>query len=236
MTADAIRIKGLKQNVGSAPLMRIVRRTETGMRKRVVAASCAGLMFCFVVPSAAQDSSAQDELERLKESLTETIAGNMTNAQVYDMNGFHVESAEGAELGAGFKPNGTRFQMASVTADGVFRVHIEKGRPMSTGGGVGIFHRETGTPMVSIGDRNGDGRIDILTYAVLDENGKAVLDVVDYEADGQPDMRIDFKDHYFEIWHIDRWYRTEVRDGRRGIVIDGEFVELQRGDNRWVVP
>jgi hypothetical protein len=39
-----------------------------------------------------------------------------------------------------------------------------------------------------------------------------------------------------ELWHIDRWYRTEVRDGRRGIVIDGKFVELQRGDNRWAVP
>jgi hypothetical protein len=222
--------------VGSASLMRGVRRTEELMRKRVVAATCAGLTFCFVVRSAAQDISTRDELEQLKESLAETIADNMTSAEVYDTNGFRVESAEVEELGASLKPNGTRFQMLSVTADGVFRVGIEKGRPMSTGGGVGIFHRETGTPMVSIGDRNGDGLVDILTYAVLDENGQVVLDVVDYEADGQPDMRINFRDHYFEIWHIERWYRTEVREGRRGIVIDGEFVELQRGENRWIVP
>lgn len=206
------------------------------MRKRVVAATCAGLMFCFVARSGAQDGSTRDELEQLKESLTKTIADNMTNADVYDTNGFRVESAEVEELGAGLKPNGTRFQMLSVTADGVFRVGIEKGRPMSTGGGVGIFHRGTGAPMVSIGDRNGDGLVDILTYAVLDENGQTVLDVVDYEADGQPDTRINFKDHYFEIWHIERWYRTELRDGRRGIVIDGEFVELQQQDGRPVVP
>ena len=205
------------------------------MRKRARAAIYTGAML-LVVGSSAQDSDPGDELEQLKESLTQTIADNMTNAAVYDTNGFRVESAEVEQLGASFKPNGTRFQMLSVTADGVFKVGIEKGRPMSTGGGVGVFHRETGTPMVSIGDRNGDGLVDILTYAVLDESGQAVLDVVDYEADGQPDMRVYFRDHYFEMWHIDRWYRTEVRDGRRGIVIDGEFVELQRGDNRWLVP
>jgi hypothetical protein len=194
---------------------------------------------CAVVIACAATATAQecgDDLERVRESLAQTIAENTTNAAVFDTNGFHVESAEVEELGATFKPNGTRFQMLSVTADGVFKVGIEKGRAMSTGGGVAIFHRETGWPMVSLGDRNGDGVIDILTYGVLDKNGEGVLDIVDYEADGQPDMRINFKDHYFELWHIDRWYRTEVRDGRRGIVIDGEFVELRRGDDRWIVP
>ena len=206
------------------------------MRKRVVVAACAGLMLGVMVRGAAQDGGTREELEQLKESLTKTIDDDLTDAAVYDTNGFRLESAELPEFGANFEPNGTRFQVVSVTADDVFKVTIEKGRPMSTGGGVGIFHRDTGTPMVTVGDRNGDGLVDILTYAVLDESGQAVLDVVDYEADGQPDMRVNFRDHYFEIWHIDRWYRTESRDGRRGIVIDGEFVELQREDNRWVVP
>ena len=206
------------------------------MRKRVAVATWAGLMLGVVGCGSSQDGGTRVELEQLKQSLTKTIDGNATNAAVYDTNGFHLESAEVAELGAGFKPNGTRFQMLSVTADDVFKVGIEKGRSMSTGGGVGIFHRETGKPMVAISDRDGDGRIDILTYSVLDESGQAALDVVDYEADGQPDMRINFKDHYFEIWHVDRWYRAETRDGRRGIVLNGEFVELQRGENRWIVP
>lgn len=206
------------------------------MRNSVLATIPAALIFCFVGPAAAQDSNTDEELERLRDTLAQTIEDNATSAAVYDTNGFHVEAAEVEELGATFKPNGTRFQLLWVTADDVFKVAIEKGRPMSTGGGVGIFHRKTGKPMVSIADRNGDGLIDVLTYAVIDESGEIVLDVVDYEADGQPDMRINFKDHYFELWHVDRWYRTEVRDGRRGIVIDGEFVELRRGDNRWLVP
>jgi hypothetical protein len=207
------------------------------MNRISFAAAHALLAFSVAAAGAAQESNPDDELEQVKDALAEIIAKNTTNAEVYDTNGFHVESSQVNDLGADLKPNGGRVEFLSVTADGMFQVGVEKGRSMSsTGGGVGIFHRETGTPMVSIGDRDGDGLVDILTYAVLDKNGEAILDVVDYEADGQPDMRVNFQDHYFELWHIDRWYRTEVRDGRRGIVIDGEFVELKRGDNRWLVP
>lgn len=206
------------------------------MRNDVLLMIRGALIICFAAPATGQDGDVDNELERVQDTLAQIVEDNATNAAVYDTNGFHVEAAELEELGATFKPDGTRFQLLWITADDVFKVAVEKGRPMSTGGGVGIFHRKNGTPMVSIADRNGDGLVDILTYAVLDENGEVVLDVVDYEADGQADMRVNFKDHYFELWHIDRWYRTEVRDGRRGIVIDGEFVELQRGDNRWIVP
>jgi len=207
------------------------------MRKRAVTAIYIGVTLLVNASGSAQDRDTRDELEDVKDSLAKIIAENTTNAAVYNTNGFHIGSSQIEDLGAGLRPNGNQVEFLSVTADGVFQAIIEKGRPMSsTGGGVGIYHRETGTPMLSVGDRDGDGRLDILTYAVLDENGNAILNVVDYEADGQPDMRINFKDRYFEIWHIDRWYRTEVRDGRRGIVVDSEFVELHKADNRWVVP
>lgn len=206
------------------------------MRKRALAAACAVLPFCFAERGAAQDSGTQADLDRAKQVLTDRIEENTTGAAAHEMNGFRVESGETAELGANLRPSGNRFQLLSVTGDGMFNVTIEKGRPMSTGGGLGIFHRESGTPMLSAADADGDGRIDVLTYAVLDENGKAVLDVVDYEADGQPDMRLHFKDGYSEIWHAERWHRIEAREGRRGIVVDGAFVELQRRDNRFIVP
>lgn len=205
------------------------------MRKRTVTAIAAGATL-LVAGSSAQDSG-RDELEQTKKSLATVIAKNTTSAEVYDTNGFHIGASQIADLGADLEPNGNRMELLSVTGDDVFQVVIEKGRPRSsTGGGVGIFHRRTGAPMLSVGDGDGDGRLDSLTYSVLDENGNATLDIVDYEADGQPDIRIHLMDHYFEIWHIDRWYRTETRDERRGIVVDGEFVELRRTDGRWIVP
>jgi hypothetical protein len=118
---------------------------------------------------------------------------------------------------------------------GAFRVVLEKGRPMSTGGGLGIFHRQSGQPMLSAADRDGDGRLDVVTYAVVDGKGELLMDVVDYEADGQPDFRLHVKEQYFEVWHKDRWYRAEKRGATRGIVMNGKFVELQRVDNRWTV-
>ena len=39
-----------------------------------------------------------------------------------------------------------------------------------------------------------------------------------------------------EIWHIDRWYRIEKRGAQRGVMLDGELVELERQGNRPIVP
>ena len=89
--------------------------------------------------------------------------------------------------------------------------------------------------MLMAGDSNGDGSLDGLTYAKVDANGKVLVEVTDYEVDG-PDIRLNFADRYIELWYADRWYRVEDRDGRRGIVLNGKFVELKRENNRFFVP
>jgi hypothetical protein len=127
--------------------------------------------------------------------------------------------------------------MLTVTAPGVLRVSVEKGREgISKGGGVLIAHRDSGKPLLTAGDTDGDGRIDVLTYSVYDEGGGHVLDVIDYEADGQADMRIHFRDNFFELWHDGQWRRVEKRGEQRGILLNGKFVQLLRGNNRWIVP
>jgi hypothetical protein len=206
------------------------------MRNKVLATLHAALIFCGAAPAAAQELDQHEELERVRGSLERVVAENTTNAELYDTNGFRVESSVNAQLGADFKPDGTRFEGLNISADGVFRVAIEKGRPQSAGGGLAIFHRDSGRPILSVGDSDGDGALDALSYAKVDEDGKAILEVIDYQADGQPDMRIHFVDHYSELWHADRWYRVETRGDRRGIVMDNVFVELKRENNRLVVP
>jgi hypothetical protein len=206
------------------------------MRSRVAATICALTASCVGGWIAAQAPSAQDDLERARDSVSIAVAGNVMNPEVYDTNGFHVTSSDNAQLGADFSPDGQRFQMVSLSAPAVFDVVVEKGRPMSAGGGLAILHRDSGRPLLSVSDANGDGALDGLTYSKVDEDGTALLDVVDYEADGQPDLRINFADGFSELWHVDRWYRIESRDGRRGIVLNGMFVALRQDDNRLRVP
>ena len=190
----------------------------------------------FVLGSLATAAIAQDR-DQVLQQLAEAVSKGISNPEVFETNGFHIESSIVTELGRDLEPNGNEFRMISVDADDMFRVAVEKGRPgMSLGGGIGIFHGESGVPMMSFGDRDGDGRIDILDYLVLDEKGERALSVTDYELDGQPDIRIHWKEGYFEIWHINQWYRVAEQDDRRGIFIEGEFIELRQENNRWIVP
>jgi hypothetical protein len=173
--------------------------------------------------------------ENLSPELAERLGDAISSQESFETHGFLVHSAEVKEYGANLEPNGSDFQLLDVTADDLFRVVVEKGRAQSTGGGIGVFHRRSGAPLLSAGDRDGDGRIDILTYSVVDENGEHLLDVIDYDADGQADLRLNSRDASSEIWHEDRWYPVEERDGSRGIVVDGEFLEIRNIGNRPVV-
>ena len=187
----------------------------------------------WLIASAAMAQDSDDARQRIAEA----ISRGTTNAQRIETNGFRIDSSQARELDRDLEPSGPQFEMINVSAANTFQVAIEKGRPgMSLGGGIAIFHGETGRPMMSFGDRDGDGRIDILDYDVLDENGEPILSVTDYEFDGQPDLRIHWQEGYFEIWHLTEWHRVTEQGDRRGILINGEFVELQQENNRWVVP
>jgi hypothetical protein len=200
----------------------------TGFRLTI----CGVAVFCFASGVSSQESDSREDLLR---QFSELISESTTDLQEFETNGFKIQSSQNKELGADFQPNGNEMQILNIEANGMFNVAVEKGRPMSTGGGIALFHRESGVPMLGAGDQNGDGSIDILTYGVIDENGKHILDVIDYEADGQADLRLNFSEGYFEIWHNERWHRAENRDGERGIVVDGSFREIHNIDNRPVV-
>jgi hypothetical protein len=206
------------------------------MSQRVLAVTAAALLCFAAADTPAQDPTVDEDLDRAKRSLALTIAGNMTNVETYDTNGFRLEASDNAELGADLRPNGNRFQLLSVSAPGAFRAVVEKGRPSSQGGGTALLHRDSGEPMLSASDADGDGLLEGVTYSKMDENGKTLLTVIDYEVDGQADLRIHFADGFTEVWHVDRWYRIERRDGRRGITLNGAFVELEQRNNRLVVP
>lgn len=156
----------------------------------------------------------------------------ISNVEGFETNGFSIRSSNNAELQADMTPSGERFDVVIIDADDLFKVVIEKGRSMSTGGGVGIYHRDTGAPILTTGDRDGDGALDIVSYTVANDRGEAVREVVDYDADGQLDLRVHFEQDYAELRHQEQWYRIEEQDGVRGITVEGVFREVRSADGR----
>lgn len=205
------------------------------MHERFLSTCCAALVFGAIPLAGAQPPAGDDALEQFKERLTGAAEASIKNPETRDTNGFRVLSSDNAELGLDFQPNGNRFQLLEITSPGVFRTMVEKGRPSgSLGGSTGAFHRDSGEPLFSAWDADGDGRLDGIQYSAVDEKGKTQVTVIDYDADGQSDLRL--HSDYGEIWHVDRWYRIEKRGSLRGVMLDGEFVELEHAGNRPFVP
>jgi hypothetical protein len=222
----------LKRLARSLNLVVMRQESNVDSRRRVsffaLSALCASKVF------AAEGSLSREDLFKELARLIppDTISGH----EVFESHGFHLEFDRYKQLGEGFKPNGDEFQSVFVSAPGAFKTHVAKGVSPTVANGVSIYHRDSGVPLLAFSDSDGDGRPDFLTYSTVDENGKVIMDVTDYEADGQPDLRINFAERYLEIWHADRWYRVENKEGRRGIELNGEFVELRREKNRYYVP
>jgi hypothetical protein len=183
---------------------------------------------------AAEDEMPRDEAIAV---LANAIPpGTIRSGSALDSNGFHFEFDRYKQLGEGLKPNGDEFQSVFVSAPGSFKAQVVRGVAPTVRNGVTIYHRDSSKPLLTLSDSDGDGRPDAVTYSKVDSQGTVTLEATDFDMDGQADLRINFADHYSEVWHADRWYRIETRDGRSGIVMDGTFVELRKDKNRYIVP
>lgn len=201
--------------------------------------ACVALaVLCATASVAAEQQPSKDDL--VKEFMKVIPPDTFSNTQTFAVNGFSIESSRYKQLGVkgeeGLSFNGKEFEAVFVTAPGVFKAAVEKGVPPTTGGGIAVFHRDSGAPLVSLVASAGDGALNYMEYSKVDASGKAVMTVVDYEADGQADFRMNIVKGYNEIWHIDRWYRLEKRDATTGIVLNGAFIVLKREKNRFIMP
>jgi hypothetical protein len=195
-------------------------------------------VLCATVSMAAEPDPSKDDLVR--EFMKVIPPDTFTNTQTLAVNGFNIESNRYKQLGVkgeeGLSFNGKEIEAVVVTAPGVLKAVVEKGVPPTIGGGVAVFHRDSGTPLVSLMASTGDGTLTYIEYSNVDASGKVVMTVIDYEADGQADFRMNFANGYNEMWHVDRWYRLEKRDGANGIVLNGAFTALKPEKNRYMVP
>jgi hypothetical protein len=168
----------------------------------------------------------------------------------WETNGFTISSGDFGQVDVDLKPkggpdgnatadfklSGETYQIVFVSAPGMFTVGVEKGRSAFPGGGLVITHRETGEVVLTVSDADGDGRLDGLRYSKVDDQDRAVLEVEDYDVDGQPDFRRDFTTRARgDLWHKGRWYPLERRDEMDGIVVDGRFLEVRKKQGRHYV-
>jgi hypothetical protein len=190
-----------------------------------------------IVAATSHAAESPPSREEVIAELTKRLPpGTVSNGRTFEVNGFHIESSRYRQVDTDFKPNGDEFQSVTVEAPDLFMISIDKGVPPTNRHGVGLFHRDSGTTLMSVSDENGDGALDFIQYSRVDAAGKVVMTVIDYEADGQADFRMNVVEQYNEMWQVDRWYKIEKRDGKTGITINGKFTEVQREKNRYVVP
>src|SRR5262252_4913510 len=122
MTNAASRRHGYRGDRSSSRRRRAARADgaramKFPLRVLVVAA------FGSLVASAQERPSSVDELEKFKSVLRDATS----NVENFETNGFRVESELAQELGADLKPTGKEMAFLNVTADGIFRVVVEKG-------------------------------------------------------------------------------------------------------------
>ena len=93
--------------------------------------------------------------------------------------------------------------------------------------GIGIFQRETGSPVLTLRDADNDGVFDLLTYTSLSATGEALVDVVDYGMDGQPDHILNFQVPSASVFVDGRWHEVDgVGTENVTVEIDGRRVSV----------
>jgi hypothetical protein len=202
-----------------------MRQEGTMRRYRALALPIVSAL-CLITASAAEEQASRDAV--LRELAQRIPPGTVSSEQTFETNGFHIESSRYKQLDTDFKPNGDEFTATHVSAKGAFTVAVTKGVSPTDKNGVDVFLGDTRESLLTVADSDGDGRPNVLSYYAVDKAGKHTVQVTDYDMDGQPDYKVDFVEHRVELWHSGRWYTVEKRDGRRGIVLDGRFVELQQ--------
>ncbi len=102
-----------------------------------------------------------------------------------------------------------------------------------TGYGIGIHKLDNFEKIVELVDKDNDGVIDLLRYAVLNQNGIKSFEVEDHEMDGVLDQRAVYENGklmYFEIPFNGKWHKVIGNDGQNHILIEGQNIPVSYSD------
>ena len=93
---------------------------------------------------------------------------------------------------------------------------------------LGVFQKETGSPVLTLRDADNDGVFDLLTYSSLSESGETLIDVEDYGMDGQPDFILNYQDSSAIVFVDGKWHEVDgVGTDDVTVLIGNERVALK---------
>ena len=93
---------------------------------------------------------------------------------------------------------------------------------------IGVFQKETGSPVLTLRDANNDGVFDLLTYSSLSESGETLVDVEDYGMDGQPDFILNYQESSAAVYVDGEWHNVDgVGTDQVTVLIGNERVTLK---------
>ena len=91
-------------------------------------------------------------------------------------------------------------------------------------------------PRVGLSDFDGDGIYDRLVYSAFDEEGDIMVDVTDFDLDGQADFKLKQKGNKTEsfAWIETRWRLIQKKNGTPGVLSeDGKWKPIERQGATW---
>lgn len=94
--------------------------------------------------------------------------------------------------------------------------------------GLGVFQKQTGSPVLTLRDADNDGVFDLLTYSSLSASGELLVDVEDYGMDGQPDFILNHQESSASVFVDGEWHNVDgVGTDQVSVMIGNERVALK---------
>ena len=88
--------------------------------------------------------------------------------------------------------------------------------------------------VLALGDSDGDGDLDLLRYMAYDNNGEQLIEVEDYDVNGDADVRWHWKEPGFmELWYLNTWRRLHKRGEEFFLEFDGKVVPVKYENGRF---
>ncbi|HET6725191.1 MAG TPA: hypothetical protein VFH85_04230 [Gammaproteobacteria bacterium] len=217
-------------------------RRNAGKSLRRAAFSAGASLALICASSLAATPSSDQLVQKLLKSMP---PGTLTNAHVCKSNGVTVGTFKINELVPNISGHSVKLQKSGDMWTGVTIsekeglanpvVALSFGQYGDNNFGIVVQDRKTGGIVLTAGDSDGDGHLDQLRYTALDKAGSPVVEITDFDMDGQADFRMYFDKRPAQLWYEGKWRDITKKGHKGGIYVEGMFRPITNEHGRLIV-